>query len=237
MGLEQTETNCEGSTGIREEAPESNKTTGKNEAPVNDHDHGARESPRFISQLSLREELRMSSNFSHHSEQTQDQEEEELVEQDIPDPPPCLLLPHRAEYRGQSTACTEYSEPETFSSGFSEDYRPSHRHTQTDLQNSGLTISSAAELEQHFRTEPGYRQIFRQIFQVLKEAGAPQDNHSPLPTSLAEEELCSIVQEMSLPYIVQCREDFPSLAPADLGRPCCLDESYAAVLRRGTCHT
>ena len=240
MGLEQTETNCEGSMGIREGAPESKKTTGKNKAPVNDHDHGARESPRFSSQLSLREELRMSSNFSHHSEETQDQEEEEHVEQDLPDPPPCLLLPQRAEYRGQSTACTEYSEPETFSSGFSEDYRPSHRHTQTDLQNSGLTISSAAELEQHFRTEPGYRQIFREIFQVLKEAGpagAPQDNHSPLPTSLAEEELCSIVQEMSLPYIVQCREDFPSLAPADLGKPCCLDKSYAAVLRRGTCHT
>jgi hypothetical protein len=182
----------------------------------------------------------MSSNFSHHSEQMHDQEEEQHVEQDLPDPPPCLLLPHRDEYRGQSTACTEYSEPDTFSSGFSEDYRPSHRHTQTDLQNSGLTISSAAELEQHFRTEPGYRQIFRQIFQVLKEAGpaeVPQDNHAPLPASLAEEELCSTVQERSLPYIVQCREDFPSLAPANLGRPPSLEESYAAVLRRGTCHT
>ena len=87
---------------------------------------------------------------SHHSEQTQDPEEEELVEQDLPDSPHCLLLPHRAEYGGQSTACTEYSKPDTFSSGFSEDYW----HTQTDLQTSGLYISSAAELEQHFRTEP-----------------------------------------------------------------------------------
>ena len=242
MGLEETENECEGTRGIGEGAPEGRKVTGyggdKKEASVNDH--GAEESPRFSSQLSLREELRMSSNFSHHSEQTHNQEEEELVEQDLPEPPPCMLLPHRAEYRGQSTACTEYSEPDTFSSGFSEDYRPSNRHTQTDLQNSGITISSAAELEQHFQTEPGYRQIFRQIFQVLKEAGtagAPQDDHSPLLASLSEQELSSTVQERSLPHIVQCREEFPSLTAPDLGRPCCLDESYAAVLRRGTCHT
>ena len=244
MGLEQTQTTLKGTIGNVSEAPESNRGTGKGddkkETYFNDHDHGTGESPRFSSQLSLREELRMSSNFSHHSEQAQVQAEEEHMEQDLPDPPPCLLLPHRTGYRGQSAACTEYSEPETFSSGFSEDYRPSHRHTQTDLQNSGLTISSAAELEQHFWTEPGYRQIFREIFQVLKEAGpagAPQDNQSPLPTSLAEEELCSLVQERSLPYIVQCREDFPSLAAPDLGRPFCLDETYAEVLRRGTCHT
>ena len=221
-GLEETEKNCEGTTGKGEGAPESKKNRGNNKASVNDHDHGARESTRFSSQLSLREELRMSSNFSHHSDQTQDQEEEEHVEQDLPDPPPCVLLPHRAEYRGQSTACTEYSEPETFSSGFSEDYRPSHRHTQTDLQSSGLTISSAAELEQHFRTEPGYRQIFRQIFQVLKEArpaGASLDNHSLQPS------------------LVNCREDFPSLNTPELRRTQCLKESYATVLLRGTCGT
>ena len=76
MGLEQTQTTLKGTRGNRGGAPESKDCTGKGDdkenASVNDHDHGSRESPRFSSQLSLREELRMSSNFSHRPEQTQD---------------------------------------------------------------------------------------------------------------------------------------------------------------------
>ena len=54
MGLEETENNFEGTIRKGEGAQENKRNTGKNKVSAKDHDDGARESPIFSSQLSLR---------------------------------------------------------------------------------------------------------------------------------------------------------------------------------------
>ena len=67
----------------------------------------------------------------------------------------------------------EFSETETYSSGFSEDYKltlfkPVHRHTQTCDRD--ISSSPVNDLDSHFQTTPRYKVIFKEIFQVLKQA-------------------------------------------------------------------
>ena len=69
----------------------------------------------------------------------------------------------------------EFSETETYSSGFSEDYKmtlfkPVHRQTQTCDRELADISSPVNDLDSHFQTTPRYKVIFKEIFQVLEQA-------------------------------------------------------------------
>ena len=65
--------------------------------------------------------------------------------------------------------------PHPPSSGFSEDYKmtlfkPVHRHTQTCDRELADISNPVNDLDSHFQTTPRYKVIFKEIFQVLKQA-------------------------------------------------------------------
>ena len=160
-------------------------------------------SPRVATQLSLHEELRMSSSFANHSDneddpevRVEDVEEEDEVkdEEERGDDdeegdgeqgeeeggdPMSLFLPHKP-FCGRLTSSAlskaeEFSETETYSSGFSEDYKmtlfkPVHRQTQTCDRELADISSPVNDLDSHFQTTPRYKVIFKEIFQVLEQA-------------------------------------------------------------------
>ena len=90
-----------------------------------------------------------------------------------------LFLPHKP-FCGRLTNSSlskaeEFSETETYSSGFSEDYKmtlfkPVHRQTQTCDRELADISSPVNDLDSHFQTTPRYKVIFKEIFQVLEQA-------------------------------------------------------------------
>ena len=161
-------------------------------------------SPRLATQLSLHEELRMSSSFANHSDNEDDPEvgvenvedeakedgeggdedeegdgEEQEEEEEEEGDPMSLFLAHKP-FCGRLTSSAlskaeEFSETETYSSGFSEDYKmtpfkPVHRHTQTCDRELADISNPVNDLESHFQATPRYKVIFKEIFQVLKQA-------------------------------------------------------------------
>lgn len=159
-------------------------------------------SPRVATQLSLHEELRMSSSFANHSDNEDDpevrvenvEEEDEVKDQEErgdedeegdgeqgeeEGDPMSLFLAHKP-FCGRLTSSAlskaeEFSETETYSSGFSEDYKmtlfkPVHRQTQTCDRELADISSPVNDLDSHFQTTPRYKVIFKEIFQVLEQA-------------------------------------------------------------------
>jgi len=159
-------------------------------------------SPRLATQLSLHEELRMSSSFANHSdneddpevrvenveeedeakdagERGDDDEEGDGEQEEEEGDPMSLFLAHKP-FCGRLTSSAlskaeEFSETETYSSGFSEDYKmtlfkPVHRHTQTCDRELADISNPVNDLDSHFQTTPRYKVIFKEIFQVLKQA-------------------------------------------------------------------
>ena len=247
--------------------------------------------PRLATQLSLHEELKMSSSFANHSDNEEGPDvavenvgeryegKEEKTEGDAADDdgdeaqeeeegdPMSLFLPHKP-FCGRLTSSAlskaeEYSETETYSSGFSEDYKitkPVHRQTQTCDRELGDISNPVNDLDNHFQTTPRYKVIFKEIFQVLKQANKmevankvevakrkdtrprqiiwPAGNYSDLgktPDYPAESWLKqsdSLKPKTTFP-------DYSSLPPtsissiASMARLKQIQESYASVLRKG----
>ncbi|VVC41524.1 Hypothetical protein CINCED_3A021535 [Cinara cedri] len=142
--------------------------------------------------LSLHEELQMSGQFSSFNGNASDSEDDEVI--------------GSAETTGaggrsvSATAC-KYSETETTSSsGFSDETSNKCTQTETFFTGSFLcTISDgddcrfsiyddASPIESRFRKTPEYRQLFREIFAVLKRAAEAKDEGEKLP--LLQDEKC-----------------------------------------------
>ena len=200
--------------------------------------------PRLSTQLSLHEELCMSSNFAENSEDECEQEDEskeascqgggshqeEAASQLAIHQPFCGRLTSSALSKAE-----EFSEPETFSSGFSEDFKLSHRQTQTDwtrdLATHHLAIAAPTNLDNHFHTTPRYKTIFKEIFEVLKTASSFE----------------STSRQVQRRRVWEVVADYPSLRPLQTGRltstelgsfeasteALSTEDSYATVLRRG----
>ena len=254
-------------------------------------------SPRLATQLSLHEELRMSSSYADHSDnepepevsvdhvQVERKEDEEGRDEEEGSDPIGLFLPHKP-FCGRLTnsalsKAEEYSETETYSSGFSEDYKmdkmdkmlaedynmgssfkPVHRHTQTCDKELSDIPRPVNDLDNHFQTTPRYKVIFKEIFQVLKQANnkveigqrhnsrsrhqtvwQPSSPDNPIQTSKSPQEPHQqepskegsrdiFKPKMAFP-------DYSSLPPAtissmeSMARLKQIQESYASVLRRG----
>jgi len=203
--------------------------------------------PRLATQLSLHEELCMSSNFAENSEDECEQEDEDESKEGSCQgggvhlqEPACQLAVHQP-FCGRLTSSAlskaeEFSEPETYSSGFSEDFKLSHRQTQTDwtrdLADHHLAIAAPTNLDNHFHTTPRYKTIFKEIFEVLKAASSCE----------------STSRQVQRRRVWEVVAEYPSLRPlqtagltstGDLStgalstQALSTEDSYATVLRRG----
>jgi len=245
-------------------------------------------------QVSLQEELRMSGQFentdgencmerNHVSDSAVENGETQVITEDeFGFSEPSHMLNSNKPFCGRLTSSSmskaeEYSEAETYSSGFSEgiDFKYCNKQTQTDVamechskptnefkeyrkDDNPLDLNKDSNyMDDHFQTTPKYKIIFKEIFQVLKQAHGD-------PDGIKEEEQDSLKQKPSKPYRIEkqpikgntnhnvwknktfkekiCNKDkgfewdsneYPSLASASVARLKILEESYANVLRKG----
>uniref|UniRef100_A0A1B6DP59 Cerebellar degeneration-related protein 2-like n=1 Tax=Clastoptera arizonana TaxID=38151 RepID=A0A1B6DP59_9HEMI len=167
--------------------------------------------------LSLQEELQLSGDFSsfHKDDEDVDSEGE-------------TRMPQRKEPlksangKAFSATPTDFSEAETSSSGFYDE--TSNKVTQTDFPPGSFlcTISDgddckfsiyddASPVESRFRKTPEYRQLFREIFAVLKRAAEAKDEGEKLPLL---DDFTPICEELpKVPPVTPAREDPPSDIP------------------------
>jgi len=166
--------------------------------------------------LSLQEELQLSGDFFQKEDVDSEGETRELPKKD-----PIKVTPNGKAF---SATPTDFSEAETSSSGFSDE--TSNKGTQTDAHfppGSFLcTISDgddcrfsiyddASPVESRFRKTPEYRQLFREIFAVLKRAAEAKDEGEKLP--LLDDYTPVVEEAPKVPPVTPAKEDFPSQIP------------------------
>ena len=118
-----------------------------------------------------------------------------------------------------SATPTDFSEAETLSSGFSDE--TSNRATQTEghLPPGSFLCSiadgddcrfsiydDASPIESRFRKTPEYRQLFREIFAVLKRAAEAKDEGEQLPLL---EDLTPVAEAPKVPPVTPAKEELP----------------------------
>lgn len=103
--------------------------------------------------------------------------------------PDAATRPNRAQSaRSARTPTADFSEAETSSSGFADE--TSNRHTQTDetLCACGTGLAGLDAMDGRFRTRPEYRDLFQEIFAILRKAADNKDAGEQLPLLDVEEE-------------------------------------------------
>jgi len=245
-------------------------------------------------QISLQEELRMSGQFENSDDENQEETNDVsdaqirngdvriMTEDAFGFSEPSHMLNSNKPFCGRLTSSSmskaeEYSEAETYSSGFSEgiDFKYCNKQTQTDVVIECLTKANnefkdckkdenpldlnkdANYMDDHFQTTPKYKLIFKEIFQVLKQAhgdpdGFKEEKQEPKKTKSSKnstnEKLPSrdcvnhnVWKDKTYRDKI-CHKDkgfewdsneYPSLASASVARLKILEESYANVLRKG----
>ncbi|KAB0795582.1 hypothetical protein PPYR_12421 [Photinus pyralis] len=158
---------------------------------------------------SLQEELRLSGNFNHLN--TKDTDEESGHGDS--------LQPERQakSHKSISRTPTDFSEAETSSSGFSDE--TSNKATQTDDRPGSFlcTIADgedckfsiyddASPVDSRFRNRPEYRELFSEIFTVLKKAAENKDEGEELPLL---DDLTPIKSLPCVPPVTPATEDVP----------------------------
>lgn len=166
--------------------------------------------------LSLQEELQLSGDFF--------QKEDVDSEGEIRQTPKKQKLKSNLNGKAFSATPTDFSEAETSSSGFSDE--TSNKGTQTDAHfppGSFLcTISDgedcrfsiyddASPVESRFRKTPEYRQLFREIFAVLKRAAEAKDEGEKLPLLDDFTPICE--EAPKVPPVTPAKEDIPCHLP------------------------
>jgi len=245
-------------------------------------------------QISLQEELRMSGQFENSDDENQEETNDVsdaqirngdvriMTEDAFGFSEPSHMLNSNKPFCGRLTSSSmskaeEYSEAETYSSGFSEgiDFKYCNKQTQTDVVIECLSKTSnefkdckkdenpldlnkdANYMDDHFQTTPKYKLIFKEIFQVLKQAHGDPDGFKEEKQEPKKTKVSKISTNEKLPsrdcvnhnvwkdktYRDKiCHKDkgfewdsneYPSLASASVARLKILEESYANVLRKG----
>lgn len=114
---------------------------------------------------------------------------------------------------------TDFSEAETTSSGYSDE--TSTKATQTEEQQSFLfsiadgedckfslnIYDDAAPIESRFRDRPRYRELFKEIFTVLKKAAENKEEGEKLP--LLDDEKEAVSEPNKVPPVTPATEDLP----------------------------
>ncbi|XP_067013317.1 synaptonemal complex protein 1 isoform X2 [Anabrus simplex] len=123
-----------------------------------------------------------------------------------------------------STTPTDFSEAETSSSGFSDETSNKGTQTEGHLLPPGSFLCSIADgddcrfsiyddaspIESRFRKTPEYRQLFREIFAVLKRAAEAKDEGEQLPLL---DDLTPLVEAPKVPPVTPAKEDVPVTFP------------------------
>jgi len=139
--------------------------------------------------MSLQEELEMSGEFNNFYPAAS---EVEVVTAPESTKTASRTKPENASKKPFSATPTDFSEAETSSSGFSDE--TSNKATQTDDRPGSFLCSIAdgedckfsiyddnSPFESRFRKTPEYRQLFSEIFSVLKRAAEAKDEGEKLP--------------------------------------------------------
>ncbi|XP_023714411.1 uncharacterized protein LOC111868201 isoform X4 [Cryptotermes secundus] len=172
--------------------------------------------------LSLQEELQLSGDFSSFNGKVEadGESDNECTESAVPGKS-CKKetnMEKKAE-KAFSMTPTDFSEAETSSSGFSDE--TSNKATQTDghLPPGSFLCSiadgddcrfsiydDASPIESRFRKTPEYRQLFREIFAVLKRAAEAKDEGEQLPLL---EDLTPVAEAPKVPPATPAKEELP----------------------------
>lgn len=172
--------------------------------------------------LSLQEELQLSGDFSSFNGKVEDDEESdnEGIESTVPGKS-CKKdtnMQKKAE-KAFSATPTDFSEAETSSSGFSDETSNKATQTEGHLPPGSFLCSiadgddcrfsiydDASPIESRFRKTPEYRQLFREIFAVLKRAAEAKDEGEQLPLL---EDLTPVIEAPKVPPVTPAKEELP----------------------------
>lgn len=172
--------------------------------------------------LSLQEELQLSGDFSSFNGKVQADAEgdNEGTEATVPGKS-CKKeadTQKKAE-KAFSATPTDFSEAETSSSGFSDEISNKATQTEGHLPPGSFLCSiadgddcrfsiydDASPIESRFRKTPEYRQLFREIFAVLKRAAEAKDEGEQLPLL---EDLTPVAEAPKVPPVTPSKEELP----------------------------
>nr|CAD7423909.1 unnamed protein product [Timema monikensis] len=149
--------------------------------------------------LSLEEELRQSGDFNSFSGKNYNETNSEVPE-NREESGKNSVFRKNGQQKAFSTTPTEFSEAETFSSGFSDETINKSTQTDVNLPPGSFLLSIAdgddckfsiydeiSPVESRFRKTPEYRQLFREIFAVLKRAAEAKADNEQLQLQLRAE--------------------------------------------------
>ncbi|XP_021931281.1 cerebellar degeneration-related protein 2 isoform X3 [Zootermopsis nevadensis] len=173
--------------------------------------------------LSLQEELQLSGDFSSFNGKVEADAESdnEGIESAVPSKS-CKKetdTEKKAE-KAFSATPTDFSEAETSSSGFSDEISNKATQTEGHLPPGSFLCSiadgddcrfsiydDASPIESRFRKTPEYRQLFREIFAVLKRAAEAKDEGEQLPLL---EDLTPVAEAPKVPPVTPSKEELPN---------------------------
>ncbi|CAG2056609.1 unnamed protein product [Timema podura] len=149
--------------------------------------------------LSLEEELRQSGDFNSFNGKNYNETNSEVPENREENGKNNVFGKNRQQ-KAFSATPTEFSEAETFSSGFSDETINKSTQTDGNLPPGSFLLSIAdgddckfsiydeiSPVESRFRKTPEYRQLFREIFAVLKRAAEAKADNEQLQLQLRAE--------------------------------------------------
>lgn len=172
--------------------------------------------------LSLQEELQLSGDFSSFNGKVDADAESDNEGTEPIIPGKSCVKENKTQKKPEkvfSATPTDFSEAETLSSGFSDE--TSNKAIQTDghLPPGSFLCSiadgddcrfsiydDASPIESRFRKTPEYRQLFREIFAVLKRAAEAKDEGEQLPLL---EDLTPVAEAPKVPPVTPAKEDLP----------------------------
>lgn len=190
--------------------------------------------------MSLQKELEMSGEFNNFCPTST---ETEITQEPIKTN--SRSKPKRSSKKSSSATPTDFSEAETSSSGFSDE--TSNKATQTD-DRSGSFLCSIADgedckfsiyddnspFESRFRKTPEYRQLFSEIFGVLKRAAEAKDEGEQLPL-LDDSSTSHVTSETPIQedLISEATDDTRSMLSSVVSEPVFSMQSVSTTNARG----
>lgn len=161
--------------------------------------------------LSLQEEMQMSGTFNHIKDTDEESGHGDSLQPE---------QQSKKRHKSVSRTPTDFSEAETSSSGFSDE--TSNKATQTDDRPGSFlcTIADgedckfsiyddASPVDSRFRNRPEYRELFSEIFTVLKKAAENKDDGEELPLL---DDLTITKKVPSVPPATPAQEELPDFS-------------------------
>lgn len=163
--------------------------------------------------LSLQDELQTSGDFSHFSIKDTDDESGHGEDAHSKESNNMKKVKVETNSRKKFIQTPDFSEAETSSSGFSDE--TSNKATQTEKERPGSFLCTIADgedyrfsiyddatpMDSRFRNRPEYRELFKEIFTILKKAAENKDEGEQLP--LLDDTHCKV------PPVTPANEEAP----------------------------